>query len=274
MRGGDIGARPCAASAGGHAADSCPSARQARRRRHGRSVRLAGSISHRRIIAPRLRPRNISNSEPWRASRLCSVRWPSAISPHGNGGSQSIRIRASARIRSHAGPNNGWPRSTVRISTPSTCSIARCEDLRLDHLHAVAVGAEALVADDQRQRDRVDAEDQRPFLGDDVEQAPRCCRLRARRAPRRGSPTPRPNGRGQRRSDPGWLPRSTPSRWRRCATARSSNWITRPIEPECNPDRVNFLWPPRARNYPTNQASLWPASAALDKACWSVRDSQ
>ncbi len=82
-----------------------------------------------------------------------------------------MRISASARIRSQAGPNKGWPRSTVRISTPSTCSIARMQDLRLDQLHAVAVGAEALVADDQRQSDRVDAEDQRPFLGDDVEQS-------------------------------------------------------------------------------------------------------
>ncbi len=44
------------------------------------------------------------------------------------------------------------------------------EQLRLDRLDAVAVGAKALVADDQRQRHRVDAEDQRPFLGDDVEQ--------------------------------------------------------------------------------------------------------
>ena len=44
------------------------------------------------------------------------------------------------------------------------------QDLRLDHLHARAVGAEAAVADDQRQRHRVDAEDQRPFLGDDVQQ--------------------------------------------------------------------------------------------------------
>ena len=82
-----------------------------------------------------------------------------------------MRISASARIRSQAGPNSGWPRSTVRISTPSTWSIARAQDLRLDRLDAAAVGAKALVADDQRQRDRVEAEDQRPFLGDDVEQS-------------------------------------------------------------------------------------------------------
>ena len=82
-----------------------------------------------------------------------------------------MRIRASARIRSQAGPNNGWPRSTVRISTPSTRLDGAAQDRRLDHLDAAAVGAEALVADDQRQRDRVDAEDQRPFLGDDVKQA-------------------------------------------------------------------------------------------------------
>ena len=82
-----------------------------------------------------------------------------------------MRISASARIRSQAGPNNGWPRSTVRMSTPSTCVDGSAQDHRIDHLHAAAVGAEALVADDQRQRDGVDAEDQRPFLGDDVEQA-------------------------------------------------------------------------------------------------------
>ncbi len=45
------------------------------------------------------------------------------------------------------------------------------KDLRVDHLNAVAVGPEALVADDQRQRHRIEAEDQRPFLGDDVEQS-------------------------------------------------------------------------------------------------------
>ena len=45
------------------------------------------------------------------------------------------------------------------------------EQLRFDGLDSVAVGAKALVADDQRQRHRVDAEDQRPFLGDDVEQS-------------------------------------------------------------------------------------------------------
>ncbi len=37
-----------------------------------------------------------------------------------------------------------------------------------DRLDAVAVGAKALVADDQPDGDRVDAQDQRPFLGDDV----------------------------------------------------------------------------------------------------------
>ena len=81
-----------------------------------------------------------------------------------------MRISASARIRSQAGPNNGWPRSTVRISTPSTQPIAAAKDLRVDDLDSGAVGAKAAVADDQRQGHRVDAEDQRPFLGDDVQQ--------------------------------------------------------------------------------------------------------
>ena len=58
----------------------------------------------------------------------------------------------------------------MRITTPSTCSIARVDDLRFDQVHAIGVGAKSLVADDQRQRDRVDPQDQRPFLGDDVEQ--------------------------------------------------------------------------------------------------------
>ncbi len=44
------------------------------------------------------------------------------------------------------------------------------EDEGVHHLHSAAVGAEPLVADDQRERDRVDPEDQRPFLRDDVEQ--------------------------------------------------------------------------------------------------------
>ena len=89
----------------------------------------------------------------------------------GSGGSQSILINASARIRSQAGPKRGWPRSTVRISTPSTTSSGAPQDQRIDDLDATAVGAKTAVADDQRQSDRVDSENQRPFLRDDVKQA-------------------------------------------------------------------------------------------------------
>src|SRR5256885_16690396 len=42
------------------------------------------------------------------------------------------------------------------------------EDRRIDALNSAAVRAEALRAHDQRQCDRVDAEDQWPFLGDDM----------------------------------------------------------------------------------------------------------
>src|SRR6476661_8491851 len=57
-------------------------------------VGQCGSISHLRIIAARLRPRNISNSEPCRASRLSSARCPMTSRPLGSGGSQSMRINA------------------------------------------------------------------------------------------------------------------------------------------------------------------------------------
>ena len=45
------------------------------------------------------------------------------------------------------------------------------ENRRIDVLDASSVCAESLCPDDQRQCDGVDAENQRPFLGDDVEQA-------------------------------------------------------------------------------------------------------
>ena len=40
----------------------------------------------------------------------------------------------------------------------------------VDELEARGVGADALVAGEQRDRDRVEAEDLRPFLGDDVDE--------------------------------------------------------------------------------------------------------
>src|SRR5690606_22538614 len=46
-----------------------------------------------------------------------------------------------------------------------------------DELHAVGIGAESLPADNERQRDRVETKDERPFLGDDVEQAFQAVRL-------------------------------------------------------------------------------------------------
>jgi hypothetical protein len=45
------------------------------------------------------------------------------------------------------------------------------KDFRIDHLDAAAIGAEAAITNDQRQSDRIDAQDQRPFLGDHVEKA-------------------------------------------------------------------------------------------------------
>jgi hypothetical protein len=44
------------------------------------------------------------------------------------------------------------------------------ENLRIDELDARTVSAKAAVADDQRERDCIDAEDQRPFLRHDVQQ--------------------------------------------------------------------------------------------------------
>ena len=104
--------------------------------------------------------------------------------------------------------------------------IDAASDLRLDELDAVAVGAKALVADDQRQRDRVDAEDQRPFLGDDVEQRVDARRPRSRRAPRSWIEATAPEW-PRAKAIRSWLASSTaPSRSRRCATARSSKGIT------------------------------------------------
>ena len=42
------------------------------------------------------------------------------------------------------------------------------EQRRIDVLHPTAICAEALLTNDQRKSNRVDAKDQRPFLGDDV----------------------------------------------------------------------------------------------------------
>src|SRR5438270_2769390 len=44
------------------------------------------------------------------------------------------------------------------------------QDVRIDELDSAAIGTEALATDDQRESDRVDAKDQRPFLSDDVKQ--------------------------------------------------------------------------------------------------------
>lgn len=51
------------------------------------------------------------------------------------------------------------------------------QKLWLDIVNAVAIGAERLLAHDQRQRDRVDSKDQRPFLSHDVKQAVDAVRL-------------------------------------------------------------------------------------------------
>lgn len=44
------------------------------------------------------------------------------------------------------------------------------KDCRIDHVNARSVGTETALSDDQRQRDGVYAQNQRPFLGDDVQQ--------------------------------------------------------------------------------------------------------
>ena len=64
--------------------------------------------------------------------------------------------RMAALDRAHLDPVDGVDRAA--------------QDRRFDDLHAPAVSPEPLVANDQAQRDRVDPEDQRPFLGDDVKE--------------------------------------------------------------------------------------------------------
>ena len=44
------------------------------------------------------------------------------------------------------------------------------EDDWVDYLDAPSIGPETLVTDDQRQCDGIDTEDQRPLLGDDMQQ--------------------------------------------------------------------------------------------------------
>ena len=80
MRGRDIGAN----GVRGTAAIVLEMAGPASGKLACRMVRqVCGSVSHLRIIAATLLPRNISNSEPWRASRLNAWRCPSASRPTG-----------------------------------------------------------------------------------------------------------------------------------------------------------------------------------------------
>src|SRR4030095_12060668 len=125
------------------------------------------------------------------------------------------------------------------------------KERRVDMLDSAAVGAKALGADDQRQSDCVDSKDQRPFLSHDVEQGFDAVRLEPRKhclvdRGHRSRMTAREGDEGLVRlletpeSPPWWIgptapecPRAkamrswsassaAPSRWRRCATARSS----------------------------------------------------
>ena len=99
------------------------------------------------------------------------------------------------------------------------------QDHRINHLDAAAVGAEALFADDQRQRHGIDAEDQRPFLGDDVEQVSMLsASIAASTALWIEATAPEwPRAKAIR----SWLASSTaPSRSRSVATARSSKGMT------------------------------------------------
>ena len=153
-------------------------------------------MSHLRIIAARLSPRNIAS---WRASRLRSARWPRARRPHGQLAIDAEHLPPDEIER--AGPNNGCPRSTVRISTPSMPAMMRCRMCLIDRLNSAAVGAEPAHLRSRRRRRRCGGS--RPFLGDDVEQGLDAFRIHRERAPAWSSH--RTNGRGQRRSGPGWF---------------------------------------------------------------------
>src|SRR5205085_11748287 len=67
MRGCDIGAHRVHRTAAVVLEMAGPASGERARRMVGQ---FSGSVSHLRIIAATLRPRNISNSDPWRASRL------------------------------------------------------------------------------------------------------------------------------------------------------------------------------------------------------------
>ena len=56
-------------------------------------------------------------------------------------------------------------RAHLHAMNPVDCTLEEC---RIDELDPAPVGAESLVADDQRQGDRIDPKDQRPFLRHDV----------------------------------------------------------------------------------------------------------
>ena len=116
------------------------------------------------------RPRKTSSSEPCGVSKHCAPRWPSASRPLGSGGSLSSRIRASARISVAGRPEQGM--AALDAAQQHAVEIARrlLDQLRIDELEAGGVGAHAGLAGPERHRHRVEAEDLRPFLGDDVDQ--------------------------------------------------------------------------------------------------------
>jgi hypothetical protein len=127
-----------------------------------------GFSVHRRSIAPRLAPRNSSSSEPCRPSSGSDPTL--AKQQHGFGQCVGRRISASAPIRSQAGPNRAWPRSTRAKLDRFAAAHPLAQQRGLAMLHPLESTRKPCVADDQPERHRIEAEDQRPFLHHDVQQ--------------------------------------------------------------------------------------------------------
>ncbi len=137
-----------------------------------------------------------------------------------------MRMSASARIKLAGRPEQ---RMTMldRAHGDAVDLLDRPhQQLRLDLVNAVAIGAERLVANDEGERDGVDPEDQWPFLRDDVEQVVDAvgldCRDTASWIAAVAPEWPRAN------AIRSWFASSTaPSLSRRRANAWSLNGITR-----------------------------------------------
>ena len=117
------------------------------------------------------RPRKISNSEPWRVSKLCALRWPSSEQAAGQrrlaGRGGSGPRRGSARRPGRTGDGRARRRAAARRRSRSTACSISCGST---NCRPSASARNPYVAGDQRQRDGIEAQYLRPFLGDDVEQ--------------------------------------------------------------------------------------------------------